>query len=79
MPELPEVTTTVNDLQKKIVGFKIKDVWMDYKRNVRGFNLLKGKTIKEVKRKGKNILIFLSSDYLMLVHQKMSGHLLVGK
>jgi len=26
MPELPEVTTTVNDLQKKIIGFKIKDV-----------------------------------------------------
>jgi len=52
---------------------------MDYKRNVKGFNLLKGKTIKEVKRKGKNILIYLSSGYLMLVHQKMSGHLLVGK
>ncbi len=79
MPELPEVTTTVNDLKKKIVGFKIKDVWFDYKRNILNSDLLIGKKILDVKRKGKNILIYLSSDHLMLVHQKMSGHLLVGK
>ena len=79
MPELPEVTTTVTDLKKNIIGFKIKDVWFDYKRNIKFSDLLIGKKVLEVKRKGKNILVYLSSGYLMLIHQKMSGHLLVGK
>ena len=29
MPELPEVQTTVDDLNKKIVGRKITGVWFD--------------------------------------------------
>jgi formamidopyrimidine-DNA glycosylase len=29
MPELPEVTTTVNGLQKVLPGLSIADVWTD--------------------------------------------------
>ena len=48
--------------------------------------IIKGKKILKVKRRAKNILIYLSKSskltaksYLMLIHLKMTGHLLVGK
>ncbi len=34
--------------------------------------------IKKVSRRGKNILIELSGDYILLIHQKMTGHMLYG-
>jgi len=79
MPELPEVTTIVKGLQHKIIGFRIKSVWTDYKKNAKNLNLLKGQVIKKVTRRGKNILIYLSQDYILLIHQKISGHLLLGR
>jgi formamidopyrimidine-DNA glycosylase len=36
------------------------------------------KKIKKVSRRGKNILIELSGDYILLIHQKMTGHMLYG-
>jgi formamidopyrimidine-DNA glycosylase len=41
--------------------------------------LILGRRILSVGRKGKNILFFLSGGYIMLAHQKMTGHFLVGK
>jgi len=86
MPELPEVETIVRGLRKKIIGKKIKDVWTDFKKTVKkplnfeNFKKqIKGKEIKDIKRRGKNILIHLSNDKVLLVHQKMTGHLLVGE
>ncbi len=38
-----------------------------------------GLTIERVERRAKNILIYLSGDHLMLVHQKMTGHFLIGR
>ncbi|MDP2650939.1 MAG: bifunctional DNA-formamidopyrimidine glycosylase/DNA-(apurinic or apyrimidinic site) lyase [bacterium] len=40
---------------------------------------IKSAKIKGVRRWGKNILIDLDKDRLLLIHQKMTGHLLVGK
>lgn len=40
---------------------------------------IKGARILGAKRVAKNILISLSGDKMLLVHQKMTGHLLVGK
>jgi formamidopyrimidine-DNA glycosylase len=86
MPELPEVETIARGLRKKIIGRKIKDVWTDFEKTVKkplnfeNFKKqLKGKEIKRVARRGKNILIDLSGDKVLLIHQKMTGHLLVGK
>lgn len=79
MPELPEVETLVNDLKKVLPGLKIRDVWSD----VLSFQKIKkeviNKTILRIERKGKNILIYLSGEKTILVHQKMTGHLLYGK
>lgn len=96
MPELPEVTTTVNGLNKVLPGTTIVDVWTDLaKKNqqLKQFqNTIKsevffkkfkkaivGKKIVSVTRRAKNILIKLSGEYTILIHLKMTGHLLFGK
>lgn len=86
MPELPEVETAVRSLNKTILGRKIKDVWSDWKKLVKkpsSFNefksLVKGRTILEIKRRGKNIIFRLSDNFYLVTHQKMTGHYLFGK
>lgn len=84
MPELPEVHTTVHDLQK-IAGRRIVRVWSDAPELVKRpkfskFALeIRGAKILRIERRGKNILIFLSGDRLLVIHQKLTGHLLIGK
>lgn len=78
MPELPEVQTIVNDLNKKVVGKKIISAWFDWPK-MKPVEKAVGYTIKKVTRKGKNILFYLNKDNILLVHQKMTGHVLVGK
>ncbi len=93
MPELPEVETTTRGLREKILGLKIKNVWTDLsttdKRqsgaiaNPKFFTIFKeeilNKKILSVERRAKNILINLSGNKTILVHLKMTGHLLFGK
>lgn len=86
MPELPEVETIVRDLKRTILGRKIEDVWSDFQKTVKkpkSFKKfkkdLKGRQIQNIKRRGKNILIELSGEKTLLIHQKMTGHLLLGK
>ncbi len=81
MPELPEVETVVRDLREKTIGFKIVDFWTDWEKSIklllRDFKKeIIGQTIEKVERRGKNILIFLSGSWVMLIHLKMTGHLL---
>ena len=84
MPELPEVQTIVTDLQKILPGLKIGDVWTDWKKMLKKTSFEKfkkevvGEKILNVQRIGKNILINLSRDKSILVHQKMTGHFLYG-
>ncbi|MDP3991725.1 MAG: bifunctional DNA-formamidopyrimidine glycosylase/DNA-(apurinic or apyrimidinic site) lyase [Candidatus Colwellbacteria bacterium] len=84
MPEGPEVQTIVNDLNRKIVGRRITGAWTDWPKMIKtGAKVfekkIKGAKVKGVRRRGKNILIDLDKDRLLLIHQKMTGHLLVGK
>ena len=86
MPELPEVQTTVDGLQKKVLNRAFIDVWSDWKKLVKkpkDFEVfkkeLKNKKIKKVWRRAKNVIFELSGDYSLLIHQKMTGHLMVGK
>ena len=86
MPELPEVETTVRDLKKKILGRTIVEVWSDFPKMIKkpeSFEQfkkrIKGKRIEKVWRRGKNILIDLSDNKTLLIHQKLTGHLLLGK
>lgn len=86
MPELPEVETIVRDLNKKILGRTVKDIWFDapklikIPKNPLAFKKeIIGRKIERVERRGKNIIFYLSGGRVMLIHQKMTGHLLYGK
>ena len=93
MPELPEVQTTVNGLRRTIIGLTIADVWSDYNSPYfKGSGTIKdpfyfkhfkkevlGKKIISIERRAKNILINLSDGMTILVHMKMTGHLLFGR
>jgi len=92
MPELPEVHTTVTQLGKLIVGLKITNVWSDYdskhyygKEQVKDpayFEMFRKKTIGKkiigTERIAKNVLIHLEDNLTILIHMKMTGHLLYG-
>jgi formamidopyrimidine-DNA glycosylase len=93
MPELPEVETTTKGIRKTVVGKIINLVWSNYQRkdfkktdeikNLSFFNRFKkqvlGKKITGAERRGKNILIQLEDDSVILVHMKMTGHFLFGE
>jgi len=83
MPELPELETTVQELRDKIVGRKILRVWTDFGKMFRPSfaefqKVVVGQVIKDVSRRGKNIIIKLDSGHYILVHQKLTGSLLAG-
>ena len=84
MPEGPEVETIVRDLNKKIVSRRIIRTWTDWPKMIKTGHKafekkIKGARMQRVRRRGKNILIDLDKNRLLLIHQKMTGHLLVGK
>lgn len=86
MPELPEVETIVKDLQIKVLGRTFIDVWTDFPKTIKkpkNFNQFKqtiiNKKIRQIWRRGKNIIFILSDGFSLLVHQKLTGHLLLGR
>jgi formamidopyrimidine-DNA glycosylase len=85
MPELPEVETIVRDLDREVRNRTFLDVWTDSKNLIKRDDFqtfkkkLTGKKIVKVRRRAKNVLFDLSGDYILLIHQKISGHLLLGK
>jgi formamidopyrimidine-DNA glycosylase len=93
MPELPEVHTTVIGLDSILPGLVIDNVWTDYdspyfygKEQIKDpayFKKFKktivGVKIKSVSRRAKNILIHLENENVILIHMKMTGHLMYGE
>ena len=93
MPELPEVQTTVHGLNETVIGKTITSLWSDLPeknhkkkdeiKNLSFWNDFKKKVtdqkIISAERRGKNILVELSNNYTILIHMKMTGHLLFGK
>jgi formamidopyrimidine-DNA glycosylase len=93
MPELPEVHTTVLGIKTVAKGLTIINVWTDYGGSIHAgkahikdkefFTRFKkavlGQTITDTSRRGKNVLIHLSNSLTILIHMKMTGHVLFGK
>ena len=81
MPELPEVETIVRDLNKNIPSHRIRDIWSDVEKfKVKSLkSKVIGGKIEKVERIGKNILFYLTGEKILLIHQKMTGHLMYGK
>lgn len=86
MPELPEVETIRRDLEKEVVGKRIKRVEVTGKRSVRRHaspaeftSRLDGRKITGVDRKGKYLIIRLDDAEVLVIHLGMSGQLLRAK
>jgi formamidopyrimidine-DNA glycosylase len=82
MPELPEVQTIVEDLNKKVKGETFVGFWSDWRKSVRMpiekfAREIKGRKILSASRVGKNIFLNLAGGKTMYIHLKMTGHLLV--
>lgn len=87
MPELPEVQSSVDCLKKKVLKRTFLKTWTDtpkmgsVKESLSGDfeNLIEDKTILNIKRRAKNIIFKLDKGLSLLIHYKMTGHLLFGE
>lgn len=85
MPELPEVETIRRDLAPTLVGRRFAGVTLDWPKMVlspspEAFSrLLVGKTINELDRRGKYLIVRLDSGEALILHFRMSGSLLVAR
>ena len=85
MPELPEVETIKNELTPHIVGRKIIGVTLFWDGIVKQPSVtdfrshLIGQKITGLDRRGKYLIIGLTSDDLLVIHLKMSGSLLISR
>jgi formamidopyrimidine-DNA glycosylase len=83
MPELPEVETIRRDLERDVVGKRIKTVTVTGARSIRRHankklftDRLEGAKISGAERRGKNLILRLDTGDLLVVHLGMSGQLL---
>ncbi len=84
MPELPEVETIRRDLTARIVGRTVVEAWVspDAPRLVQGetadsfCHRLAGRTIEELDRRGKYLLLRLDGGLTWIVHLRMTGGLI---
>lgn len=83
MPELPEVETIRRDLDKEVVGRRIKTVEVSGMRSIRRHRTkrqftgkLEGQKIAGIERRGKYLLFRLDSGDVVVAHLGMSGQLL---
>jgi formamidopyrimidine-DNA glycosylase len=86
MPELPEVETIRRDLDKEVVGKRVKTVEVTGQRSIRRhadkkefITRVEGHKIAGVVRKGKYLLLKLDGGDVLVVHLGMSGQLLRAK
>ncbi len=85
MPELPEVQTIVSQLNAKVLKRTFVGLWTDAPSLIRGDTLaffkkkIKNQKIFGVSRAGKQIVFDLGKDIRLILHLKMTGHLMYGK
>ena len=85
MPELPEVETVRQGLAKWVTGRRISTVEVRHPRAIRRHlpgdvhfaDVLKGRTITDVARRGKYLWLPLDSGDAIIAHLGMSGQLLM--
>lgn len=89
MPELPEVETIANGLQRQVAGDRIASVWVGSKpeplksRPAEIVRTLEGARIKSVRRVGKHIVFDLlgngtGASCQWIVHLGMTGRMLIA-
>lgn len=82
MPELPEVETIKRELERVVLGKKITEVIVNNPKVIKELKKedfvkgLKNVTIKNILRKGKLLILELSSGKSLAIHLKLTGQLL---
>lgn len=85
MPELPEVETIKEQLRSKVLNKRIKGVSVRDKRLLKGVSVkkfksqLEGKTIKDIIRRGKVLILKLEENLFLILHLRISGWIIAGK
>jgi len=85
MPELPEVETIKNELLPYIVGHRITGITLIWEGiikepSVQEFHSrIVGQEITGITRRGKYLIVSLSSGDLLIIHLKMTGSLLINQ
>lgn len=83
MPELPEVQTVVNHLNKEIIGQKIINLEILQEKMIKNISIsdfkaiLIGSIIQNVDRIGKYLIFHLNNAYVMVCHLRMEGKYLL--
>ena len=81
MPELPEVQTIVDDLNKIILNKKIKKVDIILSKIVKGsnksfINVLEKNSFQNINRRGKFIILSLTDNKFLIIHLRMTGQII---
>jgi formamidopyrimidine-DNA glycosylase len=86
VPELPEVETIRRDLDREVVGKRVKGVEVTGMRSIRRhpnkkhfIGKLEGHKIVAVERRGKYLLVRLDGSDVVVFHFGMSGQLLLAR
>lgn len=82
MPELPEVETVVRDLRPLLVGRRFAAIRVGEKSLRRHWSAewevrLIGRSVREVRRRGKWILLVLDQGLYLVIHLGMTGQLIM--
>jgi len=81
MPELPEVETIRLSLLPHVVGMRIRDCEILLPKLIKNIavdkflELISGRTIQDIERRGKYLIFRLSGGHSMVVHLRMTGQL----
>lgn len=82
MPELPEVETIKRELERAVLGKRILDVIINNPKVIKEpkketfLKEIKGASIKKILRKGKLLILELSSGKSLVIHLKLTGQLI---
>lgn len=81
MPELPEVETIRRGLAEVLPGRVIKQLEVRLPKvlqnaGAEGLERLEGAAVKDVRRRGKTLLLELGTEVTLLIHLKMTGQLI---
>ena len=81
MPELPEVETIKRDLERYVLGKIIKQVIINQARSIKEpkpvefKKRIQGQRVKEIKRRGKVLVVKLASNEFLVIHLRLTGWL----
>lgn len=84
MPELPEVETIVRELSRRLPGATISRAHIKHPDIINGSTAafqkaVRGRTIRQVERRAKNIVIGLDDDSTLVVNLGMTGRLVAAE